>query len=307
MGIVDIFSKRQKKLRGEVSEVYSYNQIPQPLRVQICHILRDVLGGSLDSNKSHEAYKTIVDALCREYGLFLLPPTTTRREYDTELCNFILNEKDPERVLDAVEISFRVVDGATRDYYFMNRTGGDERADAAIEELNGRFREHAVGFEFSNSMILRIDSEFVHNEVVKPALALLSGEKFAGAQEEFLGAHSHYRAGETKECLNDCLKAFESTMKAICDSRGWKYKAHASAKDIIKVCLDNDLIPTFWQQHFTSLRQELESSVPTGRNNLGGHGQGLIPVKVPTYLGGYMLHMTAASIVFLAKADAALK
>ena len=96
-------------------------------------------------------------------------------------------------------------------------------------------------------------------------------------------------------------------MKAICDSRGWKYKAGASAKDLIQVCLDNDLVPAFWQQHFTSLRQELESSVPTGRNKLGGHGQGMVPVEVPVYLASYMLHMTASSIVFLEEADAAIK
>jgi len=308
MGMIDLFSKRQKKLRGEVADVYSYDEIPRALRVQVCHVLQDALGdGGGFSGQSQKAYQTIVEALCREYGLFLLPPTTRRRDYSEELCNFILGEADVERVLDAVEISFRVIDKATRNYNFLLRMDASERADAAIEELNGRFSEHAVGFEYSDGMIIRVDSEFVHAEVVKPALLLLAGNKYAGAQQEFLSAHSHYRSGNSKECLNDCLKAFESTMKAICDSRGWKYKAGASAKDLIQVCLDNDLVPAFWQQHFTSLRQELESSVPTGRNKLGGHGQGMVPVEVPVYLASYMLHMTASSIVFLAEADAALK
>ena len=39
----------------------------------------------------------------------------------------------------------------------------------------------------------------------------------------------------------------------------------------------------------------LESSIPTGRNKLSGHGQGTTPVSVPDYLVAYMLHMTAST------------
>ena len=34
----ELFSKRQKQLRGEVPEVYQYEDIPQKLRVQISYI-----------------------------------------------------------------------------------------------------------------------------------------------------------------------------------------------------------------------------------------------------------------------------
>ncbi len=40
----ELFSKRQKRLRGEVPDVYQYETIPQELRVQVVHIWRDVLG-----------------------------------------------------------------------------------------------------------------------------------------------------------------------------------------------------------------------------------------------------------------------
>ena len=43
MSVFEIFSKRQKRERGEVPDVYQYEIIPQPLRVQIVHILRDAL------------------------------------------------------------------------------------------------------------------------------------------------------------------------------------------------------------------------------------------------------------------------
>ena len=308
MAIIDLFSKRQKRLRGELPDVYIYDDIPNALRVQVCHILKDTLGeGEHYSGNSHEAYKLIVETLCREYGVFVLPPTRNRCNYGDELCSFILKEIENERVIDAIELTFHLIDNITRDYGFLERHDASERADAAIEELNGRFREQGVGFEYSNGQMLRIDSEYVHAEVVRPALTVLSEPKYEGAQQEFLAAHAHYRSGNTKECLNDCLKAFESIMKAICDSRGWSYKKSATAKDLIQACLNNELVPGFWQQHFASLRQGLESSVPTGRNKLGGHGQGSVPVEVPLYLAAYMLHMTASTIVFLGNADSALK
>ena len=46
MGIFNLFSKRQKRLRGEMPDVYLYDTIPNALRVQIVHILRDCLGNN---------------------------------------------------------------------------------------------------------------------------------------------------------------------------------------------------------------------------------------------------------------------
>ena len=176
--------------------------------------------------------------------------------------------------------------------------------DQAIEELNYRFKEHGVGYCFVNGEIIRIDSQLIHAEVVKPTLTLLTQKRYAGAQQEFLRAHKHYRQGNAEEALNECLKAFESVMKSICDKRRWRYGDKDGASKLIGICLDNGLIPSFWKQNFQSLKSLLESSVPTGRNNLGGHGQGSVQRTVPGYVVGYVLHMTAAAIVFLAEAAA---
>jgi hypothetical protein len=44
MAIFELFSKRQKRLRGETPDVFSYDGIPQSLRIQIIHIWRDAIG-----------------------------------------------------------------------------------------------------------------------------------------------------------------------------------------------------------------------------------------------------------------------
>lgn len=307
MAIIELFSKRQKTLRGEVADVYSYDDLPNPLRVQIVHIWKDTLGESKQywEGEVRQAYVFIVETLCREYGLFKLPGANEYgdREYILELANFFLQEKDVEKALDAIELSFKVIDRLTRNYGYLRRNNASERADNAISELNSRFKEHGIGFQFVNGEIIRVDSELIHSEAVKPALRLLNSKQYQGAQQEFLSAYEHYRHGKHKESLNDCLKAFESTMKAICDKRKWSYQSNATAKVLIQVCFDNGLVPAFWQQQLSSLRSMLESSVPTGRNKLSGHGQGSSPTSVPAYLVAYMLHMTASTLVFLTTAE----
>jgi hypothetical protein len=57
MAIFNLYSKRLKKLKGEVPDVYKYDIIPQTLRVQIVHIIRDVIG------KTNIQYMTIQELM----------------------------------------------------------------------------------------------------------------------------------------------------------------------------------------------------------------------------------------------------
>jgi hypothetical protein len=311
MAIFDTFSKRQKALRGDLPDVYTYDKIPNPLRVQVIHIWRDALGNEKQYRDEHlrarEGYTYIVETLCREYGLFVLPGQqdfNNARNHRVELETFLLQEQNPERVLDAIELSFKWIDRMTRRLDYLRKKDYDEAADDAIAELNARFREHGVGYEFDNE-IIRVDSQVLHAETVKPALALLREPEYKGAQAEFLTAHEHYRHGRQKEALTESLKSLESVMKAICCKRKWKHDPNASCKALLQTLFEQGLIPPFWNAHFSALRSTLESGVPTARNKLGGHGQGTEVVQVPGFLVAYVLHLTASAIVFLVAAEKA--
>jgi hypothetical protein len=217
-----------------------------------------------------------------------------------------LHQDDHEKCLDAIELSFVSIDNATRDWDYLRHRDASELADAAIAELNGRFLEHGVGYQYDSGEIIRVDSELLHQEAVKPTLALLRAPEYAGAQAEFLTAHEHYRHGRHKEALTECLKSLESAMKAICAKRNWPHDPNATASPLIQVLLDKELIPAFWNQHFSALRATLEAGVPTARNRLGGHGQGTQVVEVPAHLVAYVLHQTASAIVFQAEAERTL-
>jgi hypothetical protein len=302
MSVFDLFSKRQRRARGETPDVYRYDSLPNALRVQIIHIIRDAVGeDGYGTFHAAKAYELIKNTLCREYGVFEL---VERPESDMHsVFNFFLREESVERALDVVELAFKFIASyiaGNMDYLYYTTRKIEPRS--AVAELNDRFKEHGIGFQFESNELIRIDSDFLHSEAVKPALTVLAGEGFSGANDEFLSAHEHYRHGRYKECLVDCLKAFESTIKAICKQRGWVTQPTDNAKNLITICFDNGLLPTYLESQFASLRSLLESGVPTVRNRNGGHGQGVDTIIVPEHVARYALNLTATNSLFLVDA-----
>ena len=296
MPVFDLFSKRQKRLRGEVPDVYVYDEVPQPLRVQLVQILQDGIAPNLKyCDGPMYLHEYIHKTLCREYGVFSLSKESRVSDWYA-VANYLLQTENVEHIIDIVELCLRTVDNFIRKSnwkYF----GCSASPDSTIEEVNFRFREHGIGFEYVSGELIRIDSQLVHDDVVKPALKLLADPKYSGANDEFLKAHEHYRYGRHKECLAECLKAFESTMKTVCDLKGWQYQTRDTAKILIDTCITNGLFPTFMQSHIGNLRSILESGVPTLRNKLGGHGQGATVTTVSESTARFALHSTAANIL----------
>jgi len=306
MAVVELFSARQKRSRGEAPDIYSYDSLPHPLRVQIVHIWRDGFGTVNEEGYGVtcpvlDGFREIHQILCKKYGMFTLSDRTRDDDAFTVVVNFFLRCDDIERALDVIELTFgylKLMTHGTR-FCYTSKTAPDE----AIQELNDRFRQHGVGYSFEPSLhkIVRIDSQFTHAEVVKPALSILAEKRFRAANEEFAKAHQHYREGRYQECIADCLKAFESTMKVICATHKWRFDSGDTAKALIKTCFDHELIPGYLEAQLASLRTLLESGVPTVRNKTSGHGQGESYRTIPRHLAAYALHLTASNILFLSE------
>lgn len=310
MSIIELFSTRARIQRGEIPDVYQYETIPQPLRVQIIHILRDALGDISAYNSLTNRYlKLIHDSLCREYGVFELSKEKRYDgpNYEVDVYNHLLQETDTEKVLDVVELSFRVVDRLCRKSEFTQFSKPKITPDEAIDELNTRMRFHGIGFQFESGEMIRVDSQIIHTEVVKPVLKLLQTKGYEGTNDEFIKAFDHYRQGRNKEAINEALKAFESTMKTICKINGWTFNDKDTASKLVDICMNKGILPEYLQTHYTSLAAGLKSGVPTIRNNEGGHGQGSTKTEVPDYLVSYQLHLTASAILMLITANKKLK
>lgn len=285
-----------------MADVYQYTNIPNEFRVQVVHIVRDTIGE--DSNYDTESallYRLIHQTLCKEYGVFSLKKYNNSN-YEA-IFDYFLAEKNYEKCLDIIEICFKIIDGYIRSNHWKFRELS-QKPDDAIEELNIRFKEVGLGYQFESGELVKVDSQFIHSDVVKPTLQILGKHSnYRGANDEFLSAHEHYRHQRYKECLNDCLKSFESLMKAIHKKHSWQFNDTDTAKKLINSCLSNNLVPEYLQNQFSSIRILLESGTPTIRNKEGGHGQGSEITKVPEYLASYTLHLTATNLLFLAKCE----
>lgn len=297
------FSQRQKKLtRAGQPTLYRYDVLSDRLRGQVMHILQDV------TPEGYGYWQLVYAEVAREFGIFRSElddiSSMTRTDRDRFRETFF-KAKKAEDALDMIEIAFRQLERSVPPITGKRKVGAQPSvADQAIADLNRRFAEHDLGYWYSDGYLLTKSSEYMYNEVVEPAVALLHVGGFRGPLDEFLRAHEHYRHGRYKEATADALKAFESTMKTICDLRGWPYDAAtATAKTLVGVVLDQGLVPPYMQEYFNGgLRKVLEAGVPTVRNKTSGHGQGRVPVTLPEHVAAYALHMTAANIVFLIQA-----
>ena len=211
----EIYSKRQQRMQGEIPDTYQYETIPYELRVQIFYIWGKMWGtpykNNLDelqvSRLAYDAYTSIETTLCEEYGMLDLDggdvPNGDGYGFYWVVRNFLLETEDTNKVIDIIEVSFRYIDQVIRD---ISHDGIPP--DEAINLLNRRFRQHSVGYQYESGQIVKVDSQYIHSEVIKPALMFLSDPIYEGANEEFLKAHEHYREENYKDCikqLSQCI------------------------------------------------------------------------------------------------------
>jgi hypothetical protein len=220
---------------------------------------------------------------------------------EEDVWTFFLEEQNVESCLDIIEIVFACVVSVVQGDPHLH-VGFDRLIWQAADEVNARFQEHSVGYEFREGKFIRIDSGFLHAEAVAPAMALLREPYLQGANQEFNKAHEHFRHRRFGECINECLKAFESTMKAICDKRRWGYNQTDTAKKLLATCEQNGLFPPYMQSSLSGLRSALES-VATVRNKLSGHGQGSQQIQIDEEIAAFVLHVTAANVLLLAERE----
>ncbi len=300
----DIYSKR-KKLRENTdkTDIYKYDNLPEELRTQIIFIWDDAIGPYNDdleiTEKPNVVWWTIHYILCREFGVFAL---SNEFSDSYENCrSYLLVEENIDRVLSLIELSFKYIEDICSKYDDIDKKNSDASmsADEAIDELNTRFKEHGVGYQYVCQQIIRMDSEYMHTEITLPALTLLQKSGFESSLEELLEAHKHYKDGKNKDAISWALKAFESTMKTIINNKRWSVDKNATAKPLLDACFSNGLIPEPMREHFNTLRATLENGLPTVSNRLARHGQGQNKVIIPNYIAAYALHLAAVNVTLL--------
>ena len=78
--LLDLYSKRRKRERGEFSDVYQYEDMPNAFRVQVVHMLEEAFAmeAGYFSPEATNTIKQINDFLRREYGYLNLQVNTVK-------------------------------------------------------------------------------------------------------------------------------------------------------------------------------------------------------------------------------------
>jgi hypothetical protein len=294
--MLETYSKRNRQTGG--ADAYTYDALPEALKNQVIHVCNETafrFAAVVVRRDLNVFYAGVQQALCHEFGVQQL--TRRRCTAEEDIWEYFLREDRVERCLDVIEIVFACMVAHVRADTYVNFDGMSHIRRAA-DELSRHFQEHAIGYEFRDRKFIRIDSSFLHKEAVAPVMALLKEGYLSGADQEFARAHDHIRHRRFAECINECLKAFESTMKAICHKRGWAYNQNDTAKKLLAICEQNGLFPSYMQSSLSGLRSVLEA-VPTVRNKLSGHGQGVQAVKISEEVAAFVVQSTAANMLLL--------
>ncbi len=191
--IHDLFSNRNSPSPVELV----YDNLPMPLRLSCLTILKEGMG------RLSSLLNTVDSILKREHPVPSFPwvdfdaVLNPDRDMDSRFTRRCLLEGNFAEAMDAIEA------GAVAINAEMRKLSKNERLavqailapDDAIAEINGRFMQHGVGYQFSveQGRFVRVDSTFMHAEVTEPAMALLTEKGFEGAAQEFQKAHEHYR------------------------------------------------------------------------------------------------------------------
>lgn len=293
--IYEPYSRRMKNAAEDKSDVYTYDKIPLKFRNQVIYIAEDVL-----FNSDWEEIRTI---MVRELGVVNLAVSKGCYKYTAkEECQvFIRNCKEYENVLDIIELIARVIS--------IKLQYDNKRLEEVIKELNYRFKDNDLGYQFINDELIRVDNELIHKDIIKPAIKLLYDEDFKGVCKEFFEAHDDYRNQKYESAITNVEKAFESTMKTICEKLNYKYdKERDNASTLIGRLQTNNFIPKYEQAGFNdlnnlmkNLKNSLGNNLPVIRNKISAHGAGVEVRQVSEYIVEYAINMCATNIVYLVK------
>lgn len=306
--IYELFSARRKKAELSGSDdVFQYDVIPDKLRVQIQQVLFEAIGPQFavsaydlyERRHNPEGWNDIHKVLCRELGVHRLG----NQQYDLAIEGVMnwIGTSSALDFIDTLEVCCRCIAMAATQLsdYQRQSLGMTVQPVAALQEINYRLREAGVGYSYADGYMLRVDSEYLHEEVTKAALRFLNHKGFDGPRAEFLQAHEHYRTREYPQAITEAAKAFESTLKAVCDLKGWSYDKGDRATDLLKRVKAKGLWPDYLDTSFDQLLATLNSGLPRVRNNDGAHGQGSAIRQIPHYLAAYAMHLAAAKITLI--------
>lgn len=266
----------------EVNDVFQYEDVSNKMKNQFIFMVEKIVGEKLERYYRDGFWQKVINRINVEYG------KNVRSIVNPEEKVHVAFEKlNNEESLYFFELMLEEMD----DYISFDN-------DGFVKRVNKLFLENSFGYEFVQGQMIKIDSKFIHQEVIMNAIQLLYEVEFESASIEYMQAFTDYKNGNFKSSITNAGKAFESAMKIICEELNYSYKQSDNAKKLISTLMNKEFIPSYLQTHFSGLSNTLESGLPTVRNK-HSHGDGVIEVEVTDKIVRYALNLCATNVVLL--------
>jgi hypothetical protein len=300
--IIDLYSNRN----APPCKQPVYDQIRRECRMQIANIARDFfLANNLKEYSEKYTWPFIQRVIKDAHFIESLYKESAYNAFggkvsaSSEVLGYLKTMEDLNKGLDVIELIFSIIVKMPEFEKAMHHSFEKYPPADAVNDLNKRFSQHCLGYKFEGDMIIRIDSELLYETITKEVLVFLTNPVYHNIDYEYRQAHKHYRNGDYKDCIANASKAFESTMKVICNNKGYVVSETATAAPLLKALFDNQFIPNYIQTELTSLQDVLGKGVTVVRNKTSGHGAGSSVIVVSESLAVYVLNMAGSNIKFL--------
>ena len=289
-------------------EIYVYIEFSKQFRHQVSMAVEEGIGryhvysghewGSI--SEANDVWNFLHKTCVKE--VFSYTEFNKNRDLRENFRRYMMEIKNTDDLLSVLEVGLKMLGVVSQiKGGDLQIRGADISGESAIAEINQRFKQHSLGYNFENGIIIREDSKIFHAEVVKPALYLLQNKIYEKPNEEYMVSHRHYREGLFKDCITAANRSFESMLKCICEKENWSYQPSDRASDLITVVSKSGLFTHAFDKGLSSYVAMLKTGLPEIRNNAGAHGDGPKSLAITVHIARYALNLTAANLLFIAE------
>jgi len=307
--IFQTYSERRRLAQkaGE-PDIYVYSEFSKQFRHQVSMAVEEGIGcyhvysgHEWDSiAEANDVWEFLHNTCVKE--VFSYTEFSKTRNLKDNFRRYMMEIADTDDLLSVLEVGLNMLSAVSQvKGRNLQIRGARISGEDAIAEINQRFKQHSLGYNFENGIIIREDSKIFHSEVVKPTLFLLQNVIYEKPNEEYMLAHRHYRDGLFKDCITAANRSFESMLKCICENEKWKYQPSDRASDLITVVYKSGLFTHAFDKGLSSYVAMMKTGLPEIRNNAGAHGDGPESLAVTAHIARYALNLTAANLLFIAE------
>lgn len=279
--LLDVYSIRDD---DNINDVFKYDNPSKIFKNRIFYLMKDEMK-IIDFVKLYKNI-TLHSGISRTISeTYLENPVVFQNDFINGFEKLIDNQNNINFYLDLIEL-------------FLVQYNGNKQT--ILKSINKILLLDSLGFQIDEikNQIIRIDSSHIYQDIIKPTLLLLNDDKFKNIDDEYRKAFEELKNGNYETVLVEANKAFESTMKIICDLKGYGQPKKHSATTLIAHLRQNDFITNFQDEKFNGLAKTLES-ISITRNNQAGHGQGSQTRNLSVIFAEYALRVTSSNILLL--------